>query len=146
MHPRGIRLAVALFKRGIDARCDNRNADTAIHVFAQGRADLDLRLAIDVQRSPIARYRAFFAADQKLDADGSKAERSLLTVLSALGLLLSAFAPSLTWLLIGTALTGLFSVSAQVLVPMAALLAFGLLLHLSVFLWRKVTGRELDNE
>lgn len=43
-----------------------------------------------------------------------------MTVLSALGLLLSAFAPSLTWLLIGTALTGLFSVSAQVLVPMAA--------------------------
>ena len=43
-----------------------------------------------------------------------------MTVLSALGLLLSAFAPSLTWLLIGTAVTGLFSVSAQVLVPMAA--------------------------
>lgn len=43
-----------------------------------------------------------------------------MTVLSALGLLLSAFAPSLTWLLIGTAVTGMFSVSAQVLVPMAA--------------------------
>lgn len=33
---------------------------------------------------------------------------------------LSAFAPSLTLLLLGTAVTGLFSVSAQVLVPMAA--------------------------
>ncbi|MQU35174.1 MFS transporter, partial [Pseudomonas helleri] len=43
-----------------------------------------------------------------------------MTVLSAAGLLLSAFAPSLTWLLIGTAVTGMFSVSAQVLVPMAA--------------------------
>ena len=43
-----------------------------------------------------------------------------MTVLSALGLLLSSFAPSLTWLLIGTAVTGMFSVSAQVLVPMAA--------------------------
>ncbi len=43
-----------------------------------------------------------------------------MTVISALGLLLSAFAPSLTWLLIGTAVTGMFSVSAQVLVPMAA--------------------------
>ena len=43
-----------------------------------------------------------------------------MTVLSALGLLLSAFAPSLTLLLLGTAITGLFSVSAQVLVPMAA--------------------------
>ena len=43
-----------------------------------------------------------------------------MTVLSALGLLLSAFAPSLTLLLLGTAVTGLFSVSAQVLVPMAA--------------------------
>ena len=43
-----------------------------------------------------------------------------MTVLSALGLLLSAFAPSLPWLLVGTAMTGLFSVSAQVLVPMAA--------------------------
>jgi predicted MFS family arabinose efflux permease len=43
-----------------------------------------------------------------------------MTVLSALGLLLSAFAPSLPLLLLGTAVTGLFSVSAQVLVPMAA--------------------------
>ena len=32
-------------------------------------------------------HRAFFAADQKLDADGSKAERSLLTVLSALAVI-----------------------------------------------------------
>ncbi|WP_300719827.1 MFS transporter [Pseudomonas sp.] len=46
-----------------------------------------------------------------------------MTVLSALGLLLSAFAPSLAWLLVGTAVTGLFSVAAQVLVPMAASLA-----------------------
>lgn len=44
----------------------------------------------------------------------------IMTVLSALGLLLSAFSPSLTWLLLGTAITGLFSVSAQILVTMGA--------------------------
>ncbi|NWA00004.1 MFS transporter [Pseudomonas gingeri] len=44
----------------------------------------------------------------------------VMTLLSALGLLISAFAPGLPWLLLGTALTGLFSVVAQVLVPMAA--------------------------
>ena len=40
--------------------------------------------------------------------------------ISTLGLLISAFSPSLPWLLLGTTLTGLFSVVAQVLVPMAA--------------------------
>ncbi|MGH8381144.1 MFS transporter [Pseudomonas sp.] len=40
--------------------------------------------------------------------------------ISTLGLLISAFSPSLVWLLLGTTLTGLFSVVAQVLVPMAA--------------------------
>ncbi|WP_256583936.1 MFS transporter [Pseudomonas sp. SDI] len=43
-----------------------------------------------------------------------------MIAISTLGLLISAFAPSLPWLLVGTALTGLFSVVAQVLVPMAA--------------------------
>src|SRR5476651_1423371 len=43
----------------------------------------------------------------------------IMTLLSALGLLISAFSPSLPWLLFGTALAGLFSVVAQVLVPMA---------------------------
>ncbi|WP_225920066.1 MFS transporter [Pseudomonas vanderleydeniana] len=44
----------------------------------------------------------------------------VMTLISAVGLLISAFAPGLPWLLLGTALTGLFSVVAQVLVPMAA--------------------------
>lgn len=43
-----------------------------------------------------------------------------MIAISTVGLLISAFAPSLLWLLIGTTLTGLFSVVAQVLVPMAA--------------------------
>ncbi|EIK95552.1 sugar transporter [Pseudomonas sp. M47T1] len=46
-----------------------------------------------------------------------------MTLLSAAGLVLSAMAPNLTLLLLGTAITGLFSVVAQVLVPMAASLA-----------------------
>ncbi|WP_455921519.1 MFS transporter [Pseudomonas putida] len=46
-----------------------------------------------------------------------------MTLLSAAGLLLSAFAANLPLLLLGTAITGLFSVVAQVLVPMAASLA-----------------------
>ncbi len=46
-----------------------------------------------------------------------------MTLLSAAGLLLSAFAPNLPLLLLGTAITGLFSVVAQILVPMAASLA-----------------------
>lgn len=46
-----------------------------------------------------------------------------MTLLSAAGLLISAFAPNLPLLLLGTAMTGLFSVVAQVLVPMAASLA-----------------------
>ena len=47
----------------------------------------------------------------------------VMSMLAALGLLLSGFAPSLPWLLAGTALTGLCSVVAQVLVPFAATLA-----------------------
>ncbi|KAG1081090.1 hypothetical protein G6F40_015634 [Rhizopus arrhizus] len=46
-----------------------------------------------------------------------------MSLLSAGGLVISACAPSLTWLLVGTAITGLFSVVAQVLVPFAATLA-----------------------
>ena len=47
----------------------------------------------------------------------------LMTLLSAAGLLITAMAPTLTIMLIGTALTGLFSVVAQILVPLAATLA-----------------------
>ncbi|WMJ71378.1 MFS transporter [Stenotrophomonas sp. 24(2023)] len=47
----------------------------------------------------------------------------VMSLLSACGLVISALAPSLPWLLLGTALTGLFSVVAQVLVPFAATLA-----------------------
>lgn len=46
-----------------------------------------------------------------------------MTLLAAAGLALSATAGSLAWLLVGTAVTGLFSVVAQVLVPFAATLA-----------------------
>lgn len=44
----------------------------------------------------------------------------LMTLCSAFGLLVSWAAPSVGWLILGTTLTGLFSVAAQVLVPMAA--------------------------
>ncbi|MCM2447139.1 MFS transporter [Rahnella sp. CG8] len=47
----------------------------------------------------------------------------LMTLLSAAGLLITAMAPTLTVMLVGTALTGLFSVVAQILVPLAATLA-----------------------
>ena len=47
----------------------------------------------------------------------------IMTLLSALGLLLSGLAPSAGWLMLGTTITGLFSVAAQVLVPMAAAMA-----------------------
>ena len=47
----------------------------------------------------------------------------LMTLCSAFGLLLSWAAPSVGWLILGTTLTGLFSVAAQVLVPMAASMA-----------------------
>ena len=40
--------------------------------------------------------------------------------IATVGLLISAFSPSLPWLLLGTTLTGLVSVVVQVLVPMAA--------------------------
>ncbi|MCE0916146.1 MFS transporter [Pseudomonas sp. NMI760_13] len=46
-----------------------------------------------------------------------------MVLIATAGLLISACAPSLPWLLFGTALTGLFSVVAQVLVPMAAALS-----------------------
>jgi predicted MFS family arabinose efflux permease len=58
---------------------------------------------------------------------GDKLERRSLTVglmlLAALGLLLSGFATSFAMLVAGTVITGLFSVAAQTLVPMAAALA-----------------------
>lgn len=47
----------------------------------------------------------------------------LMTLLSAAGLLITAMAPTLTVMLVGTALTGVFSVVAQILVPLAATLA-----------------------
>lgn len=46
-----------------------------------------------------------------------------LMVLAATGQAISGFAPSIGWLMIGTAMAGLFSVAAQVLVPFAATLA-----------------------
>ncbi|WP_395823270.1 MFS transporter [Collimonas sp.] len=47
----------------------------------------------------------------------------VMTLLSACGLLITASAQSMLFVLIGTALTGLFSVVSQVLVPFAATLA-----------------------
>lgn len=47
----------------------------------------------------------------------------VMTLLSAAGLLITANSTSITMMLVGTALTGLFSVVAQVLVPLAATLA-----------------------
>ncbi len=46
-----------------------------------------------------------------------------MSLLTAAGLALTALAPSMTLVLAGTALTGLFSVVAQILVPFAATLA-----------------------
>ena len=46
-----------------------------------------------------------------------------MTLLSAAGLVVTALAPAIHWVLLGTALTGLFSVVAQILVPFAATLA-----------------------
>ncbi|WES67251.1 MFS transporter [Superficieibacter sp. HKU1] len=46
-----------------------------------------------------------------------------MTLLSAMGLLITASSQSLAVMLLGTALTGLFSVVAQILVPLAATLA-----------------------
>lgn len=46
-----------------------------------------------------------------------------MTLLSAIGLLVTASSQSLAVMLLGTALTGLFSVVAQILVPLAATLA-----------------------
>lgn len=58
---------------------------------------------------------------------GDLLEQRLLVVgvslLTALGLLLSALSPGLTGILLGTALAGLCSVLAQILIPMAATLA-----------------------
>ncbi|OBU12258.1 MFS transporter [Morganella psychrotolerans] len=58
---------------------------------------------------------------------GDKFERRnlivTLTLLSAIGLLISALSQTLWQLLLGTALAGMFSVVAQVLIPLAATLA-----------------------
>ncbi|WP_368544801.1 MFS transporter [Enterobacter soli] len=58
---------------------------------------------------------------------GDMFERRMLivsmTLLSAGGMLITASSQSLTMMIIGTALTGLFSVVAQILVPLAATLA-----------------------
>ncbi len=47
----------------------------------------------------------------------------VMSLLSASGLVISALSQQFLWLVVGTALTGLFSVVAQVLVPFAATLA-----------------------
>ncbi len=58
---------------------------------------------------------------------GDKFERRsmivIMTLLAALGMLVTAAAPNLWLMILGTALTGLFSVVAQILVPLAATLA-----------------------
>ncbi|MGC0135474.1 MFS transporter, partial [Enterobacter hormaechei] len=58
---------------------------------------------------------------------GDMFERRMLivsmTLLAAGGMLITASSQSLTMMIIGTALTGLFSVVAQILVPLAATLA-----------------------
>ncbi|WP_074012147.1 MFS transporter [Candidatus Sodalis sp. SoCistrobi] len=58
---------------------------------------------------------------------GDKFERRsmivVMSVLAAIGMVITASAPSLPVMLLGTALTGLFSVVAQILVPLAASLA-----------------------
>jgi predicted MFS family arabinose efflux permease len=58
---------------------------------------------------------------------GDKFERRTLivvmTLLSAGGMLITALAPNIGWMIAGTALTGLFSVVAQILVPLGATLA-----------------------
>ncbi|HBS64126.1 MAG TPA: MFS transporter, partial [Stenotrophomonas sp.] len=47
----------------------------------------------------------------------------VMSLLSAAGLVVSAVSHTFVWLVVGTAITGLFSVVAQVLVPFAATLA-----------------------
>ncbi len=47
-----------------------------------------------------------------------------MTLLAAGGMLITASSQSLAMMILGTALTGLFSVVAQILVPLAATLAF----------------------
>lgn len=58
---------------------------------------------------------------------GDLVERRLLIVsmsfISMLGLIICALSPNMTWLLIGTAIAGFFSVVAQVIIPFAASLA-----------------------
>ena len=58
---------------------------------------------------------------------GDMFERRMLivsmTLLAAVGMLITASSQSLTMMIVGTALTGLFSVVAQILVPLAATLA-----------------------
>ena len=58
---------------------------------------------------------------------GDKFERRALivvmTLLSAGGMLITALSPNIAWMIVGTALTGLFSVVAQILVPLGATLA-----------------------
>lgn len=58
---------------------------------------------------------------------GDKFERRsmivLMSLLAAVGMLITASAPNLALMILGTALTGLFSVVAQLLVPLAATLA-----------------------
>lgn len=46
-----------------------------------------------------------------------------LMILAATGQAITGFAPGLSWLLVGTAIAGLFSVAAQVIVPFAASMA-----------------------
>ena len=55
-----------------------------------------------------------------------------MTVLTAAGLFITALAPSIALVLVGTAVAGLFSVVAQILVPFAATLAGVLLLDFAV--------------
>ena len=94
-----------------------------LHSIAQGLQVSDATAAITVTLSQLA-YAAGLLLFVPL---GDKLERRSLTVglmlLAASGLLISGFANSFAMLAAGTLITGLFSVAAQTLVPMAAALA-----------------------
>ncbi|AOA58048.1 MFS transporter [Acinetobacter larvae] len=47
----------------------------------------------------------------------------ILMLLAAFGLIMSGFATKVSWLIVGTLITGVFSISAQLLLPLAASLA-----------------------
>jgi predicted MFS family arabinose efflux permease len=94
-----------------------------LHSIARGLGTTDATAALTVTLSQVAYACGLFLLVPLADKLERRGLAVGLMLLAALGLFLSGYAQDIGMLVVGTTVTGLFSVAAQTLVPMAATLS-----------------------